>query len=1171
VMELVEGSSLRDHRPDDMHEILAIARQVCAALEHAHVRGIIHRDIKPENVLISNDLLPVVKLMDFGLARSVASRLTPEGTPVGTVSYLAPEQALGEAVDGRADLYALGVMLYELTTSRLPFTADDPIALISQHLHAPLVPPRAHNEAIPAALDALIVRLLRKLPEDRPASASEVIQALERIDSAEVDAAGAGEPSPLDRIVRGRLVGRERELAEANAHWRRAASGEVGEGRVLLISGEPGVGKTRFVRELATRVGVTGSGVLVGECYAEGGAPYAPIAQIVEAALDLTGLGDPSGLPRLVLADLITLAPSLRARYVDVPPNPPLDPQAEQQRLFESVVALFTYLAERAPLLLVIDDAHWTDGGTLALVRHIARRMRMRPVMIVVTYREVELDEARALNEVLHDLNRERLATRLKLSRLTRDQTRDLLATMFAEDITPEFLEGIYHETEGNPFFVEEVCKALIESGKLTFADGRWHRPSMAELEIPQSVRVAIQSRVGKLPEAAQETLRLAAIIGREFDFETLKQTGELVEDTLLDALERAERAQLIGEVKRSGQEAFAFAHALIPATLRESMSGLRRHRLHRHVASVIERLRPDDFEALGYHYGEAGDEERAHTYTIRAADRARKVYANADAIRLYTQALALMPADPEKDGDRFDLLAARAAVYDLVARREAQRADAEAMLALAEKQNDDARRCDALIALADFYLATEHFRAREPAERAAEIARRLGDAVREGHALRRLGEIATLVQFDFLQSRTVLEQAVTRFRQAGLPGETATCLHMLALTLERLGELSAAEQTAQEAITLSRETGDRQQEAAGLRRLGVIYGSQDRWVESLPVAQAALALHRELGDREGEGMTLNNLGGVLASLARLDESEACLRQALDIGEAIDSTHIVDDAISFLCGDHFDRRGDYEAELAFLETQLAKAQSTNNQFLIAEINWSKAFVLGNLGQFGTAIELFGAALATGQLDDASQSLALSHMARLQAERGEYVQARLHLQDALERWVKTGRHMSTFAPHRYLAYAAWLEGRQIDDRAANPALLRDGLDAVQQFIETFTTKWFTGTYATAFMIAARLYLALDEADKALTHSTEAVRLAAISPSPLWPERIFLAHAHALRAASREAEADDYLRRAYERVMLVAGKIQDETLRRSWLENVRENREIVAEWSAHSEVA
>jgi serine/threonine protein kinase len=265
VTELVEGTSLHVRRPDALEEILAIARQVCAALEHAHAQGIVHRDLKPENVILTKD--GTAKLTDLGLARPVASRVTSEGAIVGTVFYLAPELALGQSYDGRADLYALGVMLYELTTGRLPFAADDPMAVISQQLHAPLVPPRARYAEIPPALDALIVDLLSKDPQDRPASATEVLHVLDAPDILDRETVPAEELSVLRRIGRGRLVGRERELQEARALWSRALSGH---GQMLLISGESGIGKTRLVRELVTQAQVSGGRAAVGACYATG-------------------------------------------------------------------------------------------------------------------------------------------------------------------------------------------------------------------------------------------------------------------------------------------------------------------------------------------------------------------------------------------------------------------------------------------------------------------------------------------------------------------------------------------------------------------------------------------------------------------------------------------------------------------------------------------------------------------------------------------------------------------------------------------------------------------------------------------------------------------------------------------------------------------------------------
>ncbi|UCF25283.1 MAG: protein kinase, partial [Ralstonia sp.] len=649
VMELVEGESLRRRQPKAIDEILSIARQVCAALDQAHSHGIIHRDLKPENIVITGT--QTVKLMDFGLARTAdAPQLTEEGAIVGTMAYIAPELIQGESASIQSDLYALGVMLYEFTTGQQPFAGDNLMAVLSQHLYATVVPPSTHNPEIPAALESLILQLLSKRPEERPASAAQILQALDQWQQDTAALARPKELSLLDRLVRGRLIGRDRELEQAVALWQQAASGAA-TSCVLLISGEPGIGKTRLARELAALAQLSRAVVLTGECYAEGNAPYAPLAQIIQAA-GLSDLEDPKSLPPHVLADLITLAPALRARFPNLPPNPPIDPQAEQQRMYESVVEM---CASLAPLLLVIDDAHWADGGTLALLRHLARRSRATRarLLVVLTYREVELDEARALNTMLHDLNRERLATRLKLGRLNREQTYEMLAAMFAEDIMPEFLDGIYRETEGNPFFVEEVCKALIEEGKLYRESGRWWRPGMDEIEIPQSVRVAIQTRVGKLPADAQEALRLASLFGREFEFDALKEMSDLDEDALIDALEIAERAQLIGEARRAlpvkGRAclAFAFAHALIPTTLRESIGSLRRQRLHRRAAQALERLHPDQLDelapVLSRHFAEAGESDKAIEYLLKAGDRARGLYAYQEAIDAYEQALALL------------------------------------------------------------------------------------------------------------------------------------------------------------------------------------------------------------------------------------------------------------------------------------------------------------------------------------------------------------------------------------------------------------------------------------------------------------------------------------------------------------------------------------------------
>ncbi|MFV2044752.1 MAG: AAA family ATPase, partial [Anaerolineales bacterium] len=834
-MEVIEGASLHDHPPGDMRSIVSVAAQVCAALEHAHSHGVVHRDLKPENVLIAEN--GTAKLMDFGIARSVASRMTSEGEIVGTVFYLAPEIALGQDFDGRADLYSLGVMLYELTTGELPFAQGDPLTVISQHIHASVVPPRAKNKEVPPRLDNLILELMEKTPENRPASAGEVQKILERSDLLDPEAEGVKEIAVVRRIARGRFVGREQELTDATGLWNKALAGE---GQLLLISGEPGIGKTRLVRELSTHVEVTGGRSLIGECESEGGAPYAPFAQIVRKSLR-QGAENGFELPEFVLGDLLELAPDLKPYYPDVPPNPKLEPEAEQQRLFENVVAFCQAISEHSPLMLVIEDAHWADSGSLSLLRYLAGRTRNQRTLLAATYREVELDEARPFHEALLELNRKRLGTRLKLKRFDEQQSRDLLAAVFDEEITPEFLDAIYAETEGNPFFIEEVCKALVESGQVFHTEDGWDRLGIEEIEIPQSVRVAIQSRVSKFPEEYQDTLNLAAILGREFDFNTLAEASDLDEDTLIDALETAEDAQLIEEISGAGGATFSFVHALIPTTLAEGVRTLRRRRLHKRAAAAIEVTRPEDFEDLAYHHEEAGNEEQARQYYVKAGERASAAFANQEAEDHFRAALELEPSDEE----RADLLAQLAEVIGRLGRLEE---------AISVRQE-----------AADLYEFHKNL------ERVAWCYTRM--ARDQWHA----GDMAATLE--------ICKRGLEPTEGAPETAELAGLIHETARAHYFLGSADEALRQCNQALEMARRTSDKQVEADALITLGILPSlSTDEAISALDEAIEITQQEKLLRE---ESRAHNNLATIL-DLNKADFRRGCehyLRAAKIAGE----------------------------------------------------------------------------------------------------------------------------------------------------------------------------------------------------------------------------------------------------------------------------------------------
>ncbi|HKO99060.1 MAG TPA: protein kinase [Pyrinomonadaceae bacterium] len=650
VMELVHGPSLSQLRPAELSSIVNIARQICEALEHAHANSIVHRDLKPENILMSTAghsarQTGTVKIADLGLALpAYAARISRAGVIVGTAAYMAPEQALGKEVDGRADLYALGVLLYELTTGRVPFHGADPLAVVSQHIHASVVPPRVLRPDMPRALEAVILRLLAKDPAQRFATAVETEAALrDSLDetSLPIDEGAADTVAILDALSRGHLVGRTMELAEVRDLWHRAREGR---GHAVLLSGEPGAGKTRLAREITVQATLDGAVVLTGGCYEyEAATPYLPFVEAFrrwvreqkDDALLCAALGDSA-------RQIAKLAPEIDHRLGPCADCPELPPHEERLLFFDAVVKVFANLARAKGLLFYADDLHWADRGTLWLLGHLLRELRNEPVLIVGAYRETELDRAHPLAKALVDWNRERLATRIALRRFTNAETSAQLGALLGEQVSDDFADAVHRETEGNPFFVEEVLKALIEKGSVRRQSGRWQRCDVDQLVIPQSVKEAIGSRLDRVSKDCNETLRTAAVLGKTFTFEELVATAVgQKEDLLLDALDEAVGAQLITAGRN---DSFTFTHDKIREVLYEELNPIRRRRLHHHAAEALQHRSSANShcaaERLAHHFIKAGEYERGLSYAKQAAAGAERVFAYDDAIAAYSSAL---------------------------------------------------------------------------------------------------------------------------------------------------------------------------------------------------------------------------------------------------------------------------------------------------------------------------------------------------------------------------------------------------------------------------------------------------------------------------------------------------------------------------------------------------
>ena len=656
VMELVRGASLRDliaRGPLPLHTVTALGSQLCDALDHAHIHGVIHRDLKPENIL----LLPagpnaerhgaegaptyMAKLMDFGLALARgADRLTMEGSVVGTAYYLAPEQALGADVDGRADLYALGAVLYEAATGRVPFQGDDLLTVISQHLHMPPPPPHAYRPDIPASLERVILTLLAKEPAERFRSAAAAAEALAApLPDAPTSRMTMRTADPridlLERLGRGVLVGRGPELRRLQDLW---ALARAGRAQLALISGEPGVGKTRLAQAAIVHARLSGATVLSGSLFEnETGTPYLHLREALGSWVHR--LTDDELRARLgpSASELVTLVPEIGDRLGPLLPKAALSPQEERVRLFDTVARLLETLSKPAGLVLFVDDLQWADQGSLAFLQYLLHYLRDAPLLVLGTYREAELDRNHPLAAALVEWNRERLVTRVPLNRLTLGETQAMLAALLDHaTISGEFAAAIFEETEGNPFFVEEVLKSLIEQGQVYRGDAGWQRQEIGELSIPQSVREAIGRRLGRLSQDCAEALHIAAVLGKNFRFGELASVSARDEDQLLDGLDEAAAAQLV----RPGREdAYEFTHDNIREVLYDELNVIRRRRLHQRAGEALERQPRPNVQMLANHFLRSGDLQRGLRYGLAAGLNAEQLAALDEALDYYEQA----------------------------------------------------------------------------------------------------------------------------------------------------------------------------------------------------------------------------------------------------------------------------------------------------------------------------------------------------------------------------------------------------------------------------------------------------------------------------------------------------------------------------------------------------
>ena len=872
VEEFVDEPTLHDLLMDTAGPIpvdraMSIALDIARALEYAHSWGVVHGDLKPQNVFLTDD---GARLSGFGLGRLEEGRNLLDAPLVFlTAAYLAPEQILGRPLDVCADLYAMGIILYQLFTGRMPFdgvTLDEidelvpsrleraalsrvtvtDQALMWAHLHKTPLSPRDLNPDISLVLDHLILKLLAKEPDSRYSSSQQVRRILASLTVSAADRA---------RELRGDMVGREQQLQILESSWKEAS---IGKGQLVFITGESGIGKTSLAQLAAAQCKPTV--LLVGDCQElEEGPTYYLLAEVLQNYLgtrDSESLGDEF---RQLLSNFGRLVPEIGYILPDLPEPSALEPRQEQVRLATSLVQLVERATLEEPWLLVLDDLQWADGSSLELLHYLCRHLSTMSLLIIGIYHDVDLAQDHPLVEVLRDLDGHPACQRIRLDRLSSAQAEQLLANLWAQEVPPTLAERIYQRTQGNPLYVEEVAKGLVDDGLVFRRNGEWQFPDIEEIRLPENARVAIWRRVRRLDPDEQERVRQASVLGQMFRFGDLRGMGALSglsEWEILEHLSTAVERQLIQEVP--DKTLFRFYHAEIQSVLYTDLGAPQRRRFQRAMPEPARIA-----EELAHHFIEADKVEKALIYSIQAARRAEEAYANEAALAWYNRTLEMLDKLGLEKASEFESLRrsvheslgeilTRSGLYD-----EALEHYASALFKWLGREPGDADETEAAIEAARVYLFGAELYFRQS----------------------RYDEAISWCQ----KSLDIVSQVSTREGQEA----RARACHLLGSICIRSGDLPYAVQFCRESVQVYRRIDDLVGQASAYNTMGLAYYYMGDWSQAREAYHRSLAIRKATDDIEGQGEVRNNLALIRINRGEWDQALNLLEQCRDMWKQI--------------------------------------------------------------------------------------------------------------------------------------------------------------------------------------------------------------------------------------------------------------------------------------------
>ncbi|CAN5560712.1 helix-turn-helix transcriptional regulator [soil metagenome] len=680
------------------------------------------------------------------------------------------------------------------------------------------------------------------------------------------------------------LVGRDAALGTLHARLDEAFSGH---GNTLLMSGEAGLGKSRLLRESSGYAHQRGGRVLVGQCFEpDRTLPYAPFIDLLRAlAREESRRESPDPSIAASARSLLELMTGLSASASGQPRR------HDRMQVFAATGQLVELLLEQSPLLIAIEDIHWSDESSLDLLWQLARLLHeTRAILLIGTFRSDEISPD--LDAILTPLNRERLATELHLHPLDHSDTRNMLTAMTgsATSIPQATIDSIVSLSEGNPFFTEELLRTASEPRSRA---GSTNQPTTAEVPLPRSIEGTVRSRIRGLSVGARETLVHAAVSGRRFNFSLLEALSGENEAILLTRMKELVEAQLVLE---ESADRFAFRHALVRESIYSDLLSRERQSLHREIFHWMQSSPPsDDGELtadLARHSFNAGSWQEAAEYGHIAGERALAMYAPHAAIELLghaVEATRMLGRSPDSR-----ILRSRGTAHETLARFADAEADFESSIRAARVAGDQIEECESTLALGQLWAGRDYSRSGEYFQRALQLARATSDTSLLANVLNRVGNWHVNIDQPAL-AFPLHNEALAIFETANdIPGIAAT-LDLLAMAHYLAGDGLASAMAGRRAIEYLREIDDRPRLLSALGMLAIVSGSagsvtvifDDGPQSAEDLVEESVAIAREINSLPSESFVRGLAAAVLSNAkpaVALEHARESIRIADEIG-----------------------------------------------------------------------------------------------------------------------------------------------------------------------------------------------------------------------------------------------------------------------------------------------